>query len=333
MKPKFIRKKVFLLMLSFSVSLQSVVLLGEPVQAQDAQAQVTAPDPPADNAAADNNANNADNGGGNGNDAGGNGKDNGDGGTVDNGGFLDEFFNLFGSLTDVFSLVQSFVTGNVQNIFGAFSPVIDRVLGQVKPGVLKVFNPNAARKQLNAEVTNNNAALGDASGRNRFTRATAEGNSLDREITRGGVEAYLGEEGQKKIEEEIKQVDKLVKSSSTAAKDAGKSAKKADSLSKEAQKLDVTQDVQKRIASQNAEAAKQAAKISAQLSQQTQILGATRTDALKARADAQLANTNLTNISSTIDSMKKQEDAKLFSMTSRNAATAYQSGLDYQKPK
>ncbi len=321
MKLKAIQKTAVLLALSFSVSFQSVALFVPPAYAAppDATGTVTAPDPPANTTPADNPG----------------GGDGGDGGSVDSGGFLDEFFNLFNSLTDVFSLVQDFVTGNVQGIFGAFAPVIDRVLGQAKPGVLKIFNPNAARKQLDAEVNNNNASLGDAFGSNRFSRATAEGNALDRQITRGGVEAYLGEEGQKNIEKEIKQVDKLIEKSKGASQDSDKSAKKADSLSKAAQKLDVTQDVQKKIAAQNAEAAKQSAKISAQLSQQTQILGATRTDALKARADAQLANTNLTNISSTLDSMKKKDDAILSAIIDRNAAISYQSSglLSYKKPK
>jgi hypothetical protein len=326
MKLKSVQKAAVLLALSFSVSFQSAVLFVSPAKAQveananDAKAQA---------------ASGGDRGDGNANDAkaqaasGGDRGDDADGGGK---GSISELLSFFASVKEVFNVVQQFVSGNMVNAFGAaFSSQV--IKDALKPtGVLNIFNPNAARKQLKAKVTADNASLGDISGGNQYSRATAEANTLDREITRGGVEAYLGDAGQEQIKKEIEGVDGLVKKSKSAASDARKSQQEAKKLSDDAQGLDVTQDVQKKIAAQNAEAANQAAKISAQLSQQTQILGATRTDALKARADAQLANTNLTNISSTLDSMKKVEDAKVFAMTSSNLAKAYRSGLDKETP-
>jgi hypothetical protein len=318
MKLKFVQRAAVLLALSFSMSFQSVAFFVSPAKAQveananDAKAQA---------------ASGGDRGDGDANDVGG-----GDGADGGGKGSISELLDFFLSVKEVFNVVQQFVSGNVVNAFGAAfsSKVIKDIL---KPtGVLNVFNPNDARKKLKAKVTADNASVGDISGSNRDSRATAEANTLDREITRGGVEAYLGDAGQEKIKKEIEGVDGLVQKSKSAASAAGKSQKEAKKLSDEAQGLDVTQDVQKKIAAQNAEAANQAAKISAQLSQQTQILGATRTDALKARADAQLANTNLTNISSTLDSMKKAEDAKVFAITSSNLARAYRSGLDKETP-
>jgi hypothetical protein len=269
---------------------------------------------------------------------GGGGGDGGLGGIIDSisglfggggggGGFLDSFFDVFKSLTDSFDLVQGFVSGNVNQIFGTFAPVIEKALGKAKPGVLGVYNPNEARKALRNEVTSENASQGDAFEVDPVSRARSSGNELDRQITRGGVESYLGEEGQKLVEKEIKDTDKTIKKSTEAAKASDAAASKVATLAKTASKKNVTQDVMKIIAAQNAATAQQTAKISAQLSLQTQIMGASRTDALKARADAQLANTNLTNISETLDQMQKRENAELLGRTSRNAALAKQAGL------
>ncbi len=268
---------------------------------------------------------------------GGGGGDGGLGGIIDSisglfgggggGGFLDGFFDIFKSLTDSFDLVQGFVSGNVNQIFGTFAPVIEKALGKAKPGVLGVYNPNEARKALRDEVTSENASQGDAFEVDPVSRARSSGNELDRQITRGGVESYLGEEGQKLVEKEIKDTDRTIKKSTEAAKAADGAASKVATLAKTASKKNVTQDVMKIIAAQNATTAQQTAKISAQLSLQTQIMGASRTDALKARADAQLANTNLTNISETLDQMQKRENAELLGRTSRNAALAKQAGL------
>jgi hypothetical protein len=243
------------------------------------------------------------------------------------GGFFDSLFDVFKSLTEVFDLVQGFVSGNVNQVFGKFAPVIEKALGKAKPGVLGLSNPNETRKALQEEVTSENASQGDAFEVDPVNRARTAGNELDRQITRGGVEAYLGEKGQELIKKEIKKVDETIKKSTAAAKASEDSASKIGGLAKSASKKNVTQDVMKIIANQNAEAAKQTAKISAQLSQQTQIMGASRTDALKARADAQLANTNLTNISETLDQMQKKENAELLGKTSRNAALSKQAGL------
>jgi hypothetical protein len=243
------------------------------------------------------------------------------------GGFFDSLFDVFKSLTEAFELVQGFVSGNVNQIFGTFAPVIEKALGKAKPGVLGMSNPNEARKALQEEVTSENVSQGDAFEVDPVNRARTAGNELDRQITRGGVEAYLGEKGQELIKKEIKKVDETIKKSTAAAKASEESASKIGGLAKTASKKNVTQDVMKIIANQNAEAAKQTAKISAQLSQQTQIMGASRTDALKARADAQLANTNLTNISETLDQMQKKENAELLGKTSRNAALSRQAGL------
>ncbi len=243
------------------------------------------------------------------------------------GGFFDSLFDVFKSLTEAFDLVQGFVSGNVNQVFGTFAPVIEKALGKAKPGVLGLSNPNEARKALQEEVTSENASQGDAFEVDPVNRARTAGNELDRQITRGGVEAYLGEKGQELIKKEIKKVDETIKKSTAAAKASEESASKIGGLAKTASKKNVTQDVMKIIANQNAEAAKQTAKISAQLSQQTQIMGASRTDALKARADAQLANTNLTNISETLDQMQKKENAEILGKTARNAALSRQAGL------
>ncbi|MGA7952646.1 MAG: hypothetical protein WCA07_03900 [Gloeobacterales cyanobacterium] len=242
-------------------------------------------------------------------------------------GFLDIFFDVFKSLTDSFDLVQGFVSGNVNQVFGTFAPVIEKVLGKAKPGVLGVYNPNEARKALRNEVTSENASQGDAFEVDPGNRARASGNELDRQITRGGVDSYLGEEGQKLVEKEIKDTDKTINKSTEAAKAADAAASMVATLAKTASKKDVTQDVMKIIAAQNAATAQQTAKISAQLSLEAQIMGVSRTDALKARADAQLANTNLTNISETLDQMQKRENAELLGKTSRNAALAKQASL------
>jgi hypothetical protein len=249
------------------------------------------------------------------------------GGLLGGGGFFDSLFDVFKSLTEAFDLVQGFVSGNVNQIFGTFAPVIEKALGKAKPGVLGMSNPNEARKALQEEVTSENVSQGDAFEVDPVNRARTAGNELDRQITRGGVEAYLGEKGQELIKKEIKKVDETIKKSTAAAKASEESASKIGGLAKTASKKNVTQDVMKIIAKQNAEAAKQTAKISAQLSQQTQIMGASRTDALKARADAQLANTNLTNISETLDQMQKKENAEILGKTARNAALSRQAGL------
>ena len=263
------------------------------------------------------------------------GGDGGLGGIIDsisglfggNSGFLNSFFDVFKSLTDSFDLVQGFVSGNVNQVFGTFAPVIEKVLGKAKPGVLGVYNPNEARKALRDEVTSENASQGDAFEIDPVNRARASGNELDRQITRGGVESYLGEEGQKLVEKEIKDTDKTIKKSTEAAKAVDGAASTVATLAKTASKKNDTQDVMKIIAAQNAATAQQTAKISAQLSLQTQIMGASRTDALKSRADAQLANTNLTNISETLDQIQKRENVELLGRTSRNAALAKQASL------
>ena len=165
-------------------------------------------------------------------------------------------------------------------------------------GGMGIPNPNEVRGRIDeGAVTSEPADIPDAFEINKVVWGTYAGNQIDRDLTRMGIESVLGEAGQKRMRQEI---DATQKTLAGIATDADQS-----------QKLDVTQDVQK--------------KQIRVMAQQSLILGAMRADALQARVDTQYTNLNITNISRSLDETnraRRVEDsaqaAKLLSIASQS---------------
>jgi len=180
---------------------------------------------------------------------------------------------------------------------GGSTPEIGGIIKDSQ-GEMGIPNPNAVRGRIDeGAITSSPADIPDAFEINKVVWGTYAGNQIDRDLTRMGIESVLGEAGQKRMRQEIEATQKTVKGIATDAD--------------QSQKLDVTQDVQKkqiRI-----------------MAQQSMLLGAMRADALQARVDTQYTNMNISNISRSMDEANRArrveesaQSAKLLLLTSQS---------------
>ena len=147
-------------------------------------------------------------------------------------------------------------------------------------GVLGIPNPNQTRTETSQEIQSKSRTgndVGDVFEVNPTVYSVYAANQADRLNTRAAIETVLGEDGQKQMKDEIDSTEKTVEGTINDAN--------------EAQEMDVTQDVAKKLV-----------RISAQHSV---LLGAIRSDAMKARIDTQFTNLNLMNSSRTLDELAR----------------------------
>ena len=75
-------------------------------------------------------------------------------------------------------------------------------------GELNLPNPIDARRQVIQDITDN--SLSDIFENNPAVQAKLIGNEIDRQLTRGAVEAYFGEKGQERLQIKLENIQILV---------------------------------------------------------------------------------------------------------------------------
>lgn len=167
-------------------------------------------------------------------------------------------------------------------------------------GEMGIPNPNEVRGRIDeGAVTSSPADIPDAFEINKVVWGTYAGNQIERDLTRTGIESVLGEAGQNRMKQEIDMTQETVKGIATDAD--------------QAQKLDVTQDVQK--------------KQIRVMAQQSMLLGAMRADAIQARVDTQYTNLNLSNISRGMDEANRARRVEESAQSAKLLLLASQSHL------
>lgn len=167
-------------------------------------------------------------------------------------------------------------------------------------GGMGIPNPNEVRGRIDKEaITSLPADIPDAFEINKVVWGTYAGNQIDRDLTRMGIESVLGETGQNRMKQEIDTTQETVEGIATDAD--------------QAQKLDVTQDVQK--------------KQIRVMAQQSMLLGAMRADAIQARVDTQYTNLNISNISRGMDEANRARRVEESAQSAKLLLLASQSHL------
>ncbi|WP_218082501.1 hypothetical protein [Anthocerotibacter panamensis] len=174
----------------------------------------------------------------------------------------------------------------------------------------------------------------DPNNPNSLLRKTRETRELNRQLTRSAITSVMGMMGQEDTMQQITDTQGLIAEIASYVTDpsfddlydrsdntfsqvnvAVAAGQEVENLDIQANAATATQDVLKRIASQNTQLSKQFSAIATQnndvsvqmaylgqqLSYQASILGAMRVDNLYARQDAQLTNLNLSDISSLLE--------------------------------
>lgn len=179
------------------------------------------------------------------------------------------------------------------------SPDISNIIKNSQGG-MGIPNPNEVRGRIDeGAVTSSPADIPDAFEINKVVWGTYAGNQIDRDLTRMGIESVLGEAGQNRMKQEIDTTQETVKGIATDAD--------------QAQKLDITQDVQK--------------KQIRVMAQQSMLLGAMRADAIQARVDTQYTNLNLSNISRGMDEANRARRVEESAQSAKLLLLASQSHL------
>lgn len=179
------------------------------------------------------------------------------------------------------------------------TPDISGIINDSQGG-MGIPNPNEVRGRIDeGAITSSPTDIPDAFEINKVVWATYAGNQIDRDLTRMGIETVLGEAGQNRMKQEIDTTQETVKGIATDAD--------------QAQKLDVTQDVQK--------------KQIRVMAQQSMLLGAMRADALQARMDTQYTNLNISNISRGMDEANRARRVEESAQSAKLLLLASQSHL------
>ncbi len=182
---------------------------------------------------------------------------------------------------------------------GGSTPEISSIIKDSQ-GEMGIPNPNAVRGRIDeGAVTSSPTDIPDAFEINKVVWGTYAGNQIDRDLTRMGIESVLGEAGQNRMKQEIGTTQETVKGIATDAD--------------QAQKLDVTQDVQK--------------KQIRVMAQQSMLLGAMRADTLQARVDTQYTNLNISNISRGMDEANRARRVEESAQSAKLLLLASQSHL------
>jgi hypothetical protein len=242
-----------------------------------------------------------------------------------------EFF--YSLLTPLYEQVVSYVQQQVPQVLTSLQEQWEQAL-QSALGPLGMPDPIKFR----TEGTTASYAAQDSVSPNYFDTPTTRGHlaaeEADRQLTRGRIASNLGQDGQSLTQQDVDRTQSYIEKTFTSATAMGavntqQWVSQAETASSEAQVADVTQDVLKAMSRQQLNDTRLLAGLGDMLKQsglqlyyQTEILGATRVDALKAREDTQLANLNLTNISSQLAQQNQLTRAELVGQTARNTFTS-----------
>ena len=88
-------------------------------------------------------------------------------------------------------------------------------------GELNLPNPIDARRQVSQDITDN--SLSDIFENNPAVKAKLVGDELDRQLTRGAVEAYFGEKGQERLQIKLENIQNSIENIDKNANDANQS--------------------------------------------------------------------------------------------------------------
>jgi opacity protein-like surface antigen len=198
--------------------------------------------------------------------------------------------NPLSSLTDWFNEAKSTVDSYIKDVgkqlsgFGKeFEGIADDVVGE-----LGLPDPTQLRKELDLVVTDSPIFSKDGVA-----------NEADRQVARGSAAAILSSDGQAQQAQAYDQTQ-------TQLETVGQQAQAA-------QGMDVTQNVMKQMALQQA--------------QTTQVLGGVRSDLLKMNEQQATDNLLQTNISRTLDGQQQQRNAEQVGTGFSNLKTASQASL------
>jgi opacity protein-like surface antigen len=198
--------------------------------------------------------------------------------------------NPLSSLTDWFNEAKSTVDSYIKDVgkqlsgFGKeFEGIADDVVGE-----LGLPDPTQLRKELDKVVTDSPIFSKDGVA-----------NEADRQVARGSAAAILSSDGQAQQAQAYGQTQ-------TQLETVGQQAQAA-------QGMDVTQNVMKQMALQQA--------------QTTQVLGGVRSDLLKMNEQQATGNLLQTNISRTLDGQQQQRNAEQVGTGFSNLKTASQAAL------
>jgi hypothetical protein len=200
---------------------------------------------------------------------------------------LMDWFNE--QLSSVQKYADSFLKDQMEAISKTFGQEFAGVTKDIT-GALGLPDPSEARKKATE------ASLGSE---NPLYSGEQVANEVDRQSTKASAAAILSQEGQEQQKTAYEQSQQSVAS-------VGQAAEKA-------QGENVTQNVMKQIATQNAETAK--------------LMGGVQSSLLKQNEQQAQANTQLTNISRTMDGQTKAQNAERVGAGYGNFGVASQAGL------
>lgn len=205
---------------------------------------------------------------------------------LDLGGVFAQLQSLLNDWNDyISSILTEQLEPLVKSLGEDLQVAIDSAIGE-----LGLPDPTTTRKQTEEIAANSDTSI------NETERAT---NEIDRQITRAVVDGTLGKEGQQRTKEQITQTQTSIQQVQQQAQDA--------------QQEVVTQNIMKKIATQNAEIG--------------EILGEVRADGLRLQQSQDLANVNLTNISRSLDGEKLGQQKETVGQGFNNLRTATQARL------
>jgi hypothetical protein len=199
--------------------------------------------------------------------------------------------NPFSGITDFLNQAQQSIQEYTQTItekVGAFGQQFQQI-AEDTAGDLGLIDPGKAREQAENIVNPDNATY----------NAGAAVNEMDRQSARASASSILSEDGQ------TQQVD-AYEGTQTSVDTVGEKASTA-------QGDDVTQNVMKRIADQNAAT--------------TEVLGGVRSDLLKMNEQTAQTNVQLSNVSRSLDGQTAAKNAESIGTGYGNLRTASQAGL------
>ncbi|MBE9129889.1 MULTISPECIES: hypothetical protein [unclassified Coleofasciculus] len=198
--------------------------------------------------------------------------------------------NPLSSLTDWFNEAKSAVESYVSDIGNQLSGFGEEFEGIAEDAVGELGLPDPAqlRKELDKVVTDSPIFSKDGVA-----------NEADRQTARASASAILSEDGQSAQAQAYQQTQ-------TQLETVGQQGQAA-------QGMDVTQNVMKQVALQQAEA--------------TQVLGGVRSDLLKMNEQQATGNLIQTNVSRTLDGQQQQQNAERVGTGFSNLRTASQAAL------
>lgn len=213
-------------------------------------------------------------------------------------------------LDEIKGFYSQVVTGNVHRAFPNAS---------MQPGALGIPDPSMAE----AGVYNQISQQKDAS---QIQKTPGRVSAMTREITKGVANNVLGTQGQARLFKQQQAMTASTIASTQMAQQATASAQNATSIADEARSKNVTQDVMKDIAQQNATIANEQAMTASVLNQTNAQLANLSSQAMDLQTQIAAANLQLSSIDvglEAIHSSQKGEQDSQYALTKHSLAQVY----------